>query len=219
MLVTLIGGGIAASSCTNGNTAPTIEPQTGAAEEGTPTPRPTVAELPFETELAIMDGYEPELLDGTGDVREDGAATHDLVSAYAVASDQSLMLRIASAEPMTKESLTDVRLWIEQGERQLTLEAKPDHPGNICELTPIGKVDGEEVPDCVRLGDNLDIRIPLGRLPGWLDPTKEFHISGVSTCCADEAREVPYDEIDGAQQVWILPGAVSAPQPAGAASE
>ncbi len=157
-------------------------------------------------ETQIMAGYEPELEDATGDVVEGVDPAFDLVSAYAVATDDNLLLRIASAKPMAVDHLTDVRLWVEQDEQQLTVEAKPDHPDRICELTPIGGGEGEELPACVEMGDHLDIRIPLKRLPRWLNTREAYFVSGVSTCCSDEGRERPFDEIEGAQQVWVFDG-------------
>ena len=194
--------------CTGTGTPP-VEPVTAesdaTAEEPTPTPQST-----FESEMAIMDGYEAELADVAGDVAKGGEASYDLVSAFAVATENSVLVRIKSSEPMTISSRTDVRFWIEQGEQLLTVEAKPDHPERICELTPIGGSDGEEVPDCLKLGDTLDVRIPAEQLPSWLKTDQDYFISGVSTCCTDESREVPYDEIDGAQQVWVVPATPSA---------
>lgn len=165
-----------------------------------------VDELDGETQ--IMNGYEPELEDVSGDVASGVDPAFDLVSAYAVATEDNLLLRIASAEPMAVDHLTDVRLWVEQGDKLFTVEAKPDHPDSICELTAIGVAEGEELAACVEMGDNLDIRIPLKRLPNWLNTREAFFVSGVSTCCSDEARAKPYDEIEGAQQVWVFDGEV-----------
>jgi hypothetical protein len=172
----------------------------------------------LDDETQIMNGYEPELKDASGDVATGVDPAFDLVSAYAVATDENLLLRIASAEPMAVDHLTDVRLWIEQEDKLFTLEAKPDHPDSICELTAVGGSEGEELPACVEMGDNLDIRIPLKRLPSWLNTREAFFVSGVSTCCSDEGREKPFDEIQGAQQVWMFEGEVSdeVPDPAAA---
>lgn len=158
----------------------------------------------LDAEGQIMNGYEPELKDATGDVGAGVDPAFDLVSAYAVATDDNLMLRIASAQPMAVDHLTDVRLWIEQGNQLLTVEAKPDHPDSICELTAVDGAEGEELPSCVEMGDALDIRIPLKQLPRWLNTREAYFISGVSTCCSDEGRAKPFDEIEGAQQVWVF---------------
>lgn len=205
----------------------------GAGQSGTPTETVTpVVVLPapievadinpttaFQAELTLMDGYDPLLKDTTGDALGGAAPTHDLVSAFAVATTKSLLLRVQSAQPMTLDSRTDVRLWVEQGEKLLTVEAKPDHPDRICEMTPIGKSEGDELVGCLELGKTLDIRIPLDRLPRWLDPAEAFFVSGVSTCCTDEGREIPYDEIEGAQQVWVFDGEIPSVPPTVIADE
>jgi len=159
---------------------------------------------PFEAEMQIMDGYEPLLKDASGDAAAGSDPAFDLVSVYAVATDESLMLRVASAEPMAMDHLTDVRLWIEQGDKLVTLEAKPDHPDRICELTPMGDTEGEELVGCLDIGPQLNIRVPLKSLPSWLNTREPYFVSGVSTCCADEGRERPFDEIKGAQEVWVF---------------
>lgn len=207
--VTIVVFGLAVSGCTLGS-----EPAAGTAETVTPVvvlPAPVeatesepVEELDDATQ--IMNGYEAELKDPAGDVLAGVDPAFDLVSAYAVATEDHLMLRIASADPMAVDHLTDVRLWVEQDEKLLTVEAKPDHPDSICEITAIGGADGEELAACVEMGDNLDIRIPLKQLPSWLNTREPYFISGVSTCCSDEGREKPFDEIEGAQQVWVFEG-------------
>ena len=185
---------------------PPVQPDPTEAEATHEEPDPPEApKSTFETEMMIMDGYEAELSDAEGDVAKGGEPSYDLVSAFAVATEDSVLVRIQSSEPMTLSSRTDVRFWLEQGEQLLTVEAKPDHPERICELTPIGGTDGAEVPDCLKLGDTLDVRIPAKQLPSWLKTDQDYFISGVSTCCTDDSREVPYDEIDGAQQVWVVP--------------
>jgi hypothetical protein len=192
------------------------EPAVAPAETVTPVvvlPAPVVTtEVEPETggdgEMQIMAGYEPELEDAAGDVVDGVDPAFDLVSAYAVATEDNLLLRIVSAKPMAVDHLTDVRLWVEQDEQLLTVEAKPDHPERICELTPIDGGEGEELPACVEMGDHLDIRIPLKRLPRWLNTREAYFVSGVSTCCSDEGREQPFDEIEGAQQVWIFDGEI-----------
>ncbi len=204
-------GGILVAGCNGGS---------GGGESPTETVTPVVV-LPapievadispstaFQAEMTIMDGYEPLLKDTAGDALGGAAAPFDLVSAYAVATNESLLLRVQSSQPMTLDSRTDVRLWVEQGEKLLTVEAKPDHPERICELTPIGKSEGDELAGCLELNKTLDIRIPLESLPRWLDPAEAFFVSGVSTCCTDESRETPYDEIEGAQQVWVFDGEI-----------
>jgi hypothetical protein len=158
---------------------------------------------PFTGVRAVLDGYEAVLQDPKGDVVGEAGAAFDLTSSLAVASEDSLLIRISSAEPMTLSNATDVRLWLEQEGKMLTIEAKPDHPQRICELTPVGGSESEEIVGCLHLAQHFDIRIPGANLPDWLDRNKPYFISGVSTCCQDESREKPYDEIDGAQEVWV----------------
>ncbi len=161
-------------------------------------------DAPFEDVRAVLDGYdEPVLKDPAGDTTGDGGATYDLVSAMAVASKDDLLIRITTAQPMTLTNSTDVRLWLEQEGKMLTIEAKPDHPQRICELTPVGGSDSQEVAGCLHLADHFDIRLPGKHMPEWLDRNKPYFVSGISTCCQDEAREKPYDEIDSAQEVWV----------------
>lgn len=164
---------------------------------------PAVAATPFTGVRAVLDGYEPVLQDPRGDVEGEAGAAFDLVSTLAVASEDSLLVRITSAEPMTLTNATDVRLWLEQEGKMLTIEAKPDHAQRICELTPVGGSESDEIVGCLHLAKHFDIRIPGANLPEWLDRNKPYYISGVSTCCQDESREKPYDEIDGAQEVWV----------------
>ena len=195
-------------------TAAPAEPATAAVSDGAGkvNERP---DTPRSAEMAVMDGYEPLLKDKPGDVGADVDPAFDLTSAHAVDVGDALLLRIQGNRPMTRERGTDIRLWVEQGERLLTIEAKPDHPDRICELTPIGRTEGDEVKDCLELGETLDLRIPKERLPRWLKTDEAYFVSGVSTCCVDEAREQPYDEIDGAQQVWVFRGVATRAVPAG----
>lgn len=178
--------------------------------EGRPTASETESEAedskgaPFEAVRAVLDGYdEPVLKDPAGDAKGDAGAPFDLVSAMAVASKDDLLVRVTSAKPMTLTNSTDVRLWLEQDGKMLTIEAKPDHPQRICELTPVGASESDEVAGCLHLDAHFDIRIPGKHLPTWLDRNKPYFVSGISTCCQDEAREKPYDEIDSAQEVWV----------------
>jgi len=194
--------------CTGSGNPPAAPVQTDTPVTTSQEPTtPAAVQSSTTSDSSILDEYEAELTDAAGDVAKGGAPTHDLVAAYAVATERSVLVRIQSSEPMAVSSRTDVRFWIEQGEKQITVEAKPDHPERICELTPIGETEGEEIPDCLTLGKTLDVKIPVQRLPAWLSTDKEYFISGVSTCCTDDARTVPYDEIEGAQQVWIVPAA------------
>ena len=219
--VLVIGGFIAAGcgvgSSGNGTTNETVTPVVvlPAPIEAAAVP-PTTA---FEAEFTIVDGYDPLLADAPGDTPDGTPPAFDLVSAHAVATSESLLLRVASSQPMSLESCTDVRLWVEQGEKLLTVEAKPDHPDRICELTPIGDAEGEELKGCLELGTTLDLRIPLDRLPSWLDTSEAYFVSGISTCCADEGREKPYDEIEGAQEVWVFEGEIPDVAPADVADD
>ncbi|MDP7111395.1 MAG: hypothetical protein QGH45_05505 [Myxococcota bacterium] len=173
------------------------------SEVGEETATDETPTTPFTGVRTVLDGYEAVLQDPKGDVVGEAGAAFDLISTLAVASEDSLLIRITSAEPMTLSNATDVRLWLEQEGKMLTIEAKPDHAQRICELTPVGGLESEEIAGCLQLAQHFDIRIPGANLPDWLDRNKPYFISGVSTCCQDEPREKPYDEIDGAQEVWV----------------
>lgn len=182
------------------------DPKPGSdATEAAATPAEVAVaeETPFKDVRAVLDGYEPFLQDPRGDAQGDAKPSFDLVSAIAVSTKDGLLVRVSSAEAMTPTDFTDVRLWVEQHPNMLTVEAKPDHPQKICELTPVGGNESADVANCLHLSDAFDIRIPSDKLPKWLDRNQPYFVSGISTCCQDENREKPYDEIDGAQEVWV----------------
>ncbi len=179
------------------------DPGTGTEDATGEADGDAVEPAPFEEVRAILDGYEAVLQDPTGDAKGDAGPPFDLTAAVAVASKDDLLIRITSAQPMTLSNATDIRLWLEQDGKMLTIEGKPDHPQRICELTPVGGSESQEVEACLHLDAHFDVRIPGKHLPDWLDRNKPYFISGVSTCCQDAEREKPFDEIDGAQEVWV----------------
>ncbi len=203
LLLTLVLGTLpACKGDKDGGGDEATEAATEAASDATEDEE-AAAVTPFEGVRAVLDGYEAVLQDPKGDALGGAGAAYDLVSSLAVVAEESLLVRITSSEAMTLTNATDVRLWLEQEGKMLTIEAKPDHAQRICELTPVGGTESDEVAGCLHLAEHFDLRIPDKHLPEWLDRNKPFYISGVSTCCRDEARDKPYDEIDGAQEVWI----------------
>ncbi len=84
------------------------------------------------------------------------------------------------------------------------VEAKVGSPDRRCEIAPVG---GEpiDLPGCFwPTATGLDLQVPLSALRG-IDASRPFWVSGFQTCCRDAARELPWDGVEGAQEVWRVP--------------
>jgi len=160
---------------------------------------------PYEV-VTLLREFDAHLTDAPKD-QVDGSPVDDLLAAFVVMDDQYLYGRMTSHTPMTGDAAHETRFWLEQGEHQVTVEIKVGTAGRPCEL---GDVKAEEaqkvVTRCFWAGTALDFRMPLDSIPPIIDTTKPYWASGFETCCSDEARSKPYDSIEGAQEVWRVPG-------------
>jgi len=136
-------------------------------------------------------------------------AFDDILSAHAVADDTYLYGRIVTRAPMRGDDVREVRFWIEQdsGNKMATVELKIGSRGSPCELSNAKKPDSQTVVNrCFWIGNAIDFRVPLDKIPSVIDTKSTFHVSGFQTCCEDTERNKPYDELNGAQGVWRVPG-------------
>ena len=125
----------------------------------------------------------------------------DLLAAHAVADGSALYARVALGGPPQ----TTLRFWVEQGPAMVLIEAKVGAPDRRCEIAPVGGGASRVVLGCFwPTSTGLDLRVPLAELaPLALD--RPVWVSGFQSCCRDAAREVPWDGIEGSQEVWRLP--------------
>ena len=190
----------------------------------TPSGTPTVA-APGEgdaepyTMVALLREFDPHLTDAPKD-QQGEAAYDDLLSAFTVMNDTYLYGRMMTRAPMTDDDVRETRFWIEQDGNMITVEVKVGTTDSPCELSDVKTPEGEKVvPKCFWVGNALDFRIPLDSIPPSIDTTKPYWVSGFQTCCSDAERNKPYDEIEGAQEVWRVPeqaAATTAPGSVGA---
>jgi hypothetical protein len=184
---------------------PTVNnPAAAAAAEG-PSDNPDAE--PYDV-VSLLREFDPELTDRPKDQRGD-LAFDDILSAHAVADDTYLYGRIVTRAPMQGEDVREVRFWIEQddGKKMATVELKIGSRGSPCELSDAKKPETQLVVNrCFWIGNAIDFRIPLEKVPSIIDTKTPFHVSGFQTCCEDTERNKPYDELEGAQGVWRVPG-------------
>jgi hypothetical protein len=158
--------------------------------------------------VALLREFDPELTDSPKDQKGE-MAFDDILSAHAVADDTYLYGRIVTRAPMRGDDVREVRFWIEQdnGKKMVTVELKIGSRGSPCELSDVKKPDTQNVvARCFWIGNAIDFRIPLDKVPSIIDTAAPFHVSGFQTCCQDNERNKPYDELEGAQGVWRVPG-------------
>jgi hypothetical protein len=159
--------------------------------------------------VALLREFDAQLTDPPNDQAGDGGHD-DLLSALAVMDDKYLYGRVLTRTPMAGDNVREVRFWIEQQPAMVTVELKVGNRERSCELSDLKSPDKQESIDGCYWADNaLDFRIPLDKMPSSIDVAKPYWLSGFQTCCKDEARNEPYDEIDGAQEVWRVPGLAS----------
>jgi hypothetical protein len=156
--------------------------------------------------VALLREFDPQLTDPPSDQLGDGGHD-DIVSALAVMDDVYLFGRLSTRNPMQGDNMREVRFWIEQQPNMVTVEVKAGSRERPCELSDLKKPDEQAVvTNCFWAGNALDFRIPLKDIPSTIDTTKPYWVSGFQTCCSDAERNKPYDEIEGAQEVWRVPG-------------
>jgi len=157
--------------------------------------------------VSLMREFEPILTDPAKDqVGTEG--WDDLLSALVAMDARYLYGRVLTREPMSvaNDKVRELRFWLEQGGVMTTIEIKVGSMDTPCEVIGAGADEAKIVTGCFWLGNAIDFRIPLGALPAGLDVSKPFWASGFQTCCVDEARDQPFDELDAAQEVWRVSG-------------
>jgi hypothetical protein len=158
--------------------------------------------------VSLLREFDPELTDAPKD-QTSGMAFDDILSAHAVADDTYLYGRIVTRAPMRGDDVREVRFWVEQddGKNMATVELKIGSRGSPCEISNSKKPDTQAVVNrCFWIGNAIDFRIPLDKIPSNIDTKASFHVSGFQTCCEDTGRNKPFDELNGAQGVWRVPG-------------
>jgi hypothetical protein len=160
---------------------------------------------PFEVQQLLRE-FDPQMVDAPNDQAGDAGYT-DLISAFAVLDARYLYARVVPREPMRRDQTAELRFWLEQAPIMTTVEVKIGTREKLCELSVVDKEGTERsATECFWLGNAIDIRIPRDSVPPGIDMRKPFHVSGFETCCADEARTKPFDQIEQAQEVWRVPG-------------
>ena len=186
----------------------------GAWQTPSGTPAPTEAGVtdsePYAM-VALLREFDPHLTDAPKD-QQGEAATDDLLSALAVMDDTYLYGRMLTRAPMAGEDVREARFWLEQGGNMVTVEVKVGSTERPCELSDIKTPEAERVVSkCFWVGNALDFRIPLEMIPPSIDTAQPWWVSGFQICCSDAERNKPYDEIEGAQEVWRVPQQAAAP--------
>jgi hypothetical protein len=155
--------------------------------------------------VALLREFEAELIDPPGDATGENGYD-DLLSAFVAADARYLYARVLTQQAMSVRDnrLRELRFWLEQSGKMVTVEVKVGTQGSPCELLDAaGGDDGAKVVEgCFWLGSAIDIRIPLDAIPATLNVENPFWASGFQTCCSDQARNEPYDTLDEAQEVW-----------------
>jgi len=157
--------------------------------------------------VALLREFEPTLADPPKDsVGENG--WDDLLSALVAMDARYLYGRVLTREPMNiaTDKVRELRFWLEQGGQMVTIEVKVGSMDAPCEVLASGSDEAEVVKDCFWLGNAVDLRIPLDAIPKTIDVSKPYWASGFQTCCTDESRDTPFDELSDAQEVWRVPG-------------
>jgi hypothetical protein len=114
-----------------------------------------------------------------------------------------MYVRVMLREEMPKDQPTEIRFWLEQGRPLVTVEVKIGSRGRPCEISSVDDPSNETIVEkCFFEGNPIDLSFPLSAIPKVLNVEEEFHVSGFQTCCMDEARNDPYDEIQHVQEVF-----------------
>ena len=87
------------------------------------------------------------------------------------------------------------------------IDSKVGSQNSPCELSDATSSEAQKVvTDCFWGGNALDFRVPIESIPATIDTKQAYWVSGFQTCCSDADRNKPYDEIEGAQEVWRVTG-------------
>ncbi len=195
-------GGGGAPTTTGSDYAGMAWEQAGAAASGGAKGEP-------DDVVALLREFEAELTDPPGDATGEDAFD-DLLSALVAVDARYLYGRVLTQEAMSVKDnkVRELRFWLEQAGKMVTVEVKVGSQGAPCELLDAasGGDEAKIVPDCFWLGNAIDIRIPLDAIPATINVAKPFWASGFQTCCSDEARNEPFDTLEAAQEVWRVPG-------------
>ncbi len=195
-------GGGGAPTTTGSDYAGMAWDQAGAGESGGGKGEP-------EDVVALLGEFEAVLTDPPGDATGD-AAFDDLRSVLVAVDAQYLYGRVLTQEAMTIKDnrVRELRFWLEQAGKMVTVEVKIGSQGSPCELldAATGGDEAKVVESCYWLGNAIDFRIPLDAIPATINVAKPFWASGFQTCCSDEARNQPFDTLEEAQEVWRVPG-------------
>ena len=189
---------------------------TPAETEPTPAPTPSpAASAKSEDMIYNLKGYDPTLLDPPNDQKGKLAST-DLLAAHAVMDKDRMYVRLKLREEMGDSPPAEFRFWLEQGRPLVTVEVKVGSKNRPCELSSVDPPSAETVVEnCFYDGNPLDLSFPLSAIPSTIKVEEAFHVSGFQTCCMDEARNDPFDEIQEAQEVfrvgWDATGDSAAP--------
>lgn len=226
LLAALVLAGCPADSADPRATAepptPTVSVQPPEASQATPyapwQAAPNPDQEPADV-LALLREYDPQMTDSPPRDQKGDKATDDLDWALAVADSTHLYARVFTREPMRPDAGREIRFWIDQGKPLATVEVKVGSVGRPCEVSSTANPEAQQViNDCFWHGTALDLRFPLSALPPELNTTQPFWVSGFEACCEDDARSVPLDKIEAAQEVWRVgvAGAPQAPMPSSA---
>ena len=154
---------------------------------------------------SALDAWTPLLKDEIGDAA-DGDPTHDIQHVMLVLTQNDVLVRYQLGADLADTAPRDMRFWLEQQDRFLTVETKSASPNRDCTISEVGGGAQIQVDACFNTtADTIDIAIPRTKIPSAIDLTTEFWLSGPQVCCSDESRAKPIDEVDASQGVWRAP--------------
>lgn len=166
---------------------------------------PSTAGTRWSAVSLALDGWQPLLADATGDAK-DGDSTHDIQKVSMVLAEDALLVRYAMASDTSESERLDVRFWLEQGDRFVTVQTRSAAQDQSCTISEVGTAVERYVKSCFKThGDYVDVAIPRAELPASLKLGADFWLSGPQVCCMDEDRTEPIDELKASQVVWRMP--------------
>lgn len=173
---------------------------------GVPAPiNPVATETRWGSVDKLLEGWQPLLADATGDAK-DKDSTHDIRNVSMILANDDLLVRYSLAADTSEAAQIDVRFWLEQGERFLTVQTRSASQDKSCTISEVGSAVERTVKSCFKIHDDfVDIAIPRTELPTTLDLDADFWLSGPQVCCMDEDRTEPIDELLASQVVWRMP--------------
>ena len=177
--------------------APPPDPPTDSPDSPEPLPAPSALSPEHGRALVVLAQRSPQLSDPAADAPGLSPA-QDLRAAHALADDRALYVRLGLAGPPQGGA----RFWVEQPPAMVLVEAKFGSPDRRCEIVPVGGGNPHDLPGCFwPTPSGLDLAVPLAELAP-IAPDRPFWTSGFQTCCRDSAHALPWDEIQGSQEVW-----------------